>query len=192
MADYCTAAELKTRLDITGSSYDALLGTLATAASRWIDRHCRVPTDGFAATVATKRYFGSAWVDGSVLALDAPLLSVTTLKNGDGSTISAGSWWLRPRNSAVAWYIELKSDYAWTFATDTEIEVDGVWGVAATVPAPVKEAALVFAGWMFKRYQAALSDATVNLDLGELTYSQAVPKQVVALLEPYQLVVGVE
>ena len=43
----------------------------------------------------------------------------------------------------------------------------------------------MFAGWMFKRYQAALSDATVNFDLGELTYSQAVPKQVIALLDPF-------
>jgi hypothetical protein len=189
MADYCTAAELKTRLDISGSTYDTQLAALVTAASRWIDQHCRVPVDGFAATAAAKRYFGLAWIDGSVLALDAPLLSVTTLKNGDGSTIAAGSWWLRPRNN-VGWYIELKSDYSWTFDTDTEIEVEGVWGVAATVPAPVKEAALVFAGWMFKRYQAALSDATVNFDLGELTYSQAVPKQVIALLAPYQLLVG--
>ena len=67
----------------------------------------------------------------------------------------------------------------------------GVWGLAASTPPPVKEAAIVFAGWMFKRYQAALSDATVNFDLGELTYSQAVPKQVIALLDPFQLRVGV-
>lgn len=190
MADYCTASELKARLDITGSSYDTQLAEIVTAASRWIDQHCRVPVDGFKATTAAHRYFGSDAVDGQTLHLDAPLLSVTTLTNGDGSAISAGSWWLRPRNN-VGWYLELKSAYSWTFATDTEIDVHGVWGMAATPPAPVKESALVFAGWMFKRYQAALSDATVNIDLGELTYSQAVPKQVIALLDPFQLRVGV-
>lgn len=191
MADYCTAAELKTRLDISGSSYDTQLAAIVTAASRWIDQHCRVVTDGFAASAAAHRYYGSDAIDGRTLNLDAPLLSVTTLTNGDGSTIAAGSYWLRPRNN-VGWYIELKSTVdGWSFATDTEIDVYGVWGLAATVPGPVKEAALVFAGWMFKRYQAALSDATVNLDLGELTYSAAVPKQVMALLDPYQLRVGV-
>ena len=41
MADYCSATELKTRLDISGSGYDTTLATLATAASRWIDQHRR-------------------------------------------------------------------------------------------------------------------------------------------------------
>ena len=192
MADYCSATELKTRLDISGSGYDTTLATLATAASRWIDQHCRVPTDGFAATAAAHRYYNSDAVDGRTLVLDAPLLSVTSLANGDGSAIAAGSYWLRPRNGAAGWYIELKSSVSgWVFDTDTEIDVYGVWGLAASTPPPVKEAAIVFAGWMFKRYQAALSDATVNFDLGELTYSQAVPKQVIALLDPFQLRVGV-
>ena len=120
MADYCSATELKTRLDISGSGYDTTLATLATAASRWIDQHCRVPTDGFAATAAAHGYYNSDAVDGRTLVLDAPLLSVTTLANGDGSAIAAGSYWLRPRNGAAGWYIELKSSVSgWVFDTDT-------------------------------------------------------------------------
>ena len=50
----------------------------------------------------------------------------------------------------------------------------------------MKEATALFAAWLLKRYQAALQDATANFDLGQLTYSESVPKQVKALLTPYQ------
>ena len=57
--------------------------------------------------------------------------------------------------------------------------------VAASVAPPnVMEAATMWSAYLVKRYQAALQDATANQDLGQLVYSEAIPKQVLALLRP--------
>lgn len=190
MADYCTAAQIKAegRLNISAISYDVELAALATAASRWIDRHCNLPIDGFSASASATRYYGLNDLSGKTLFLDTPLLSVTTLTNGNGTVIDSANYWLEPRNTAPKWQITLKSAYAWTIATDEWVSVAGVWGYSATAPEPVREAAAMLAGWMFKRYQAALQDSTALVEFGELVYNEAIPKQVLALLQPYRLI----
>lgn len=193
MADYCTAAQVKAagRLDITTNSYDAQLAELVTAASRWIDRYC---TDGidnaFAQGTDVTRYYGPEAVQGEILHLDAPLLTVTTLTNGDATTISSTYYRLWPRNTGHKLQIRLLSTAGWAFAADGEISIAGKWGLAlsGSTPAPVTEACAMLSAWMFKRYQAALADATANLDIGQLIYGEAMPKQVVALLTPYRAV----
>jgi hypothetical protein len=190
MADYCTPTHLKAagRLNISGTTYDTELTALATAASRWIDRHCNLPIDGFVASAGATRYYSTTDLCGKTLFFDAPLLSVSTLTNGNGDTIDSANYWLEPRSISPKWQITLKSAYSWQFTTDGWVSVAGVWGYSASVPAPVAEAAAMLAGWMFKRYQAALQDSTASIDLGELVYSEAIPKQVLALLQPYRLI----
>ena len=85
MTDYCTAAQVKDRLNVTGSTYDALLAEYATAVSRWIDQYCRLPVDGFAVAGDSTRYYQPYRIIGGVLHLDMPCLSVTTLTNGNGN-----------------------------------------------------------------------------------------------------------
>lgn len=190
MADYCTAAQIKAagRLNVNGLTYDTELTALATTASRWIDRHCNLPTDGFVASASATRYYSIDDVSGATLFLDAPLLTLTTLTNGNSVTIDSANYWLEPRNITPKWQVTLKSAYAWTFATDGWISVAGVWGFSTSAPSPVTEAAAMLAGWMFKRYQAALQDNTAAIELGKLVYSEAIPKQVLALLQPYRLI----
>ena len=185
MADYCTVTQVKTRLDISSAGYDSLLGELATAASRWVDRYCRLPVDGFAQATSATRYYEDDAVIGSTLILDVPVISVSSIVNGNGATVAASSYRLLPRNEAPYWRIRLLSGYSWLWTTDGEIQVTGLWGYSTTAPEPVQEATAMLAAWMFKRYQSALQDATVNVDLGELTYSESIPKQVRALLQPY-------
>lgn len=188
--DYCTFDDVKLRLNIAGGDYDYQIADFVTTCSRWVDEYCRLPVDGFAATSDTVRYFGigdlrlHSRLD--VLRLDAPLLSVTTLTNGDGAILPPQSYRLEPRNESHYWSIRLLSGYSWSFAADGEIAVLGKWGRSLSVPSPVREATAMFAAWTLKRYQAALQDATANFDLGQITYSESVPKQVRALLTPYQ------
>lgn len=193
MADYCTTSQVKAagRLDISGTSYDTQLAEMVTAASRWIDRYC---TDGidnaFAQGTDATRYYDHRAVQGEALHLDAPLLTVTTLTNGDGAVISSTYYRLWPRNTGHHLQVRLLSAAAWAFAADGEISVAGKWGLALSgaTPQPVSEACAMLSAWMFKRYQAALADATANLDIGQLIYGEAMPKQVVALLTPYRAV----
>lgn len=188
--DYCNFDDVKLRLNITGDDYDYQIADFVTTCSRWVDEYCRLPVDGFAVSSDSIRYFGhgdlSIHERFRVLRLDAPLLTVTTLTNGDGAILPVQAYRLEPRNELRFWSIRLLSSYSWSLDADGEITVTGKWGYSAVVPAPVKEATSMFAAWLLKRYQAALQDATASFDLGQLTYSESVPKQVKALLTPYQ------
>lgn len=188
MTDYCTIVDLQVpgRLDITGTTYDGTLNELITACSRWIDRYCKVPVNGFAQSATATRYYGQAAVMGQRLHLDAPLLSVSTLITGGAATLTSGQYRLQPRNGE--WYsaVDLLSGVSWGWSIDGEVAVTGLWGMATTPPEPVKEAAIMLAAWTFKRYAAGLQDATANLDLGQLLYSEGVPKQVQFLLQGYR------
>lgn len=190
MADYCTIVEIQQsgRLDIVGDAYDATLTSLVTACSRWIDAYCRVPDDGFAVSVASTRYFGRDDTDGNALLFDTPLVSLTTLTDGSGAVLGTDTYRLLPRNTSPKYGLELTSGYAWQWAADGEIAVTGLWGAAATVPAPVAEACRILVSWMFKRYQAGLQDVTATPEIGQAIYAESVPKQVKALLAPYKRV----
>ena len=162
---YCTASDIKSRLDITTSAYDPKLTEFAEAVSEWIDIECKLPLGAFEVAADSTRYFGLesiSNVDGQVLRLDAPLLSITSMTNGDGSALDAAAYRLHPRNEDVKWSIHLLSGYSWSFDTDGEVVIEGKWGRSLFAPMPIREAAMLFAGWIFKRYQAALQDAKIG------------------------------
>jgi len=185
MAAYCTNTQIKTALNITVADYDSQLTALAASASNWIDQYCNVPDGGFAVTTDSTRYYNQedVGIDG-VLTLDMPILSVTTLVDATGVTLPSNVYRLMPLNSLHYWQIMLlpSRGYVWTWTVDGLVAVTGKFGWSATPPTAVVEATTMLAGWMFKRYQAALQDSTANQDLGQLIYSEAIPKQVVALL----------
>ena len=188
MTDYCAIADVQMpgRLDIVGTNYDLTLSELVTACSRWVDRYCKVPENGFAQATAAIRYYGNGAVYANDLRLDAPLLSVTTLTNGNAAVLTSAQYRLLPRNADYFSRIGLLSGSGWQWAVDGEIAVTGLWGMATTPPAPVKEATIMLAAWLFKRYLAGLQDATANLDLGQLLYAKGMPEQVKTLLAGYR------
>ncbi|MBK8772595.1 MAG: hypothetical protein IPM06_19520 [Rhizobiales bacterium] len=188
MTDYCTTADLKLagRLDIAGTEYDTALASIITAMSRWIDRFCKLPENGFAPAADATRYYGDDDVRSSVLRLDAPLASLTSVSNGLGVALTAAQYRLWPRNAEYANQIHLLSGAVWSFAIDGEIAVAGRWGMATAVPPTIKEACVMLSAWTFKRYQAGLADATANVDLGQLVYSEGIPKQVQFLLQGFR------
>lgn len=192
MTDYCTVADVKAdgRLDITGTEYDATLAELVTAASRWIDQYCCAGiSNAFAAGDADTavRYYDAAAIVRSTLHLDAPLLAVDAITNGDGAGVTSG-YRLEPLNGQTFRRVKmLSTGPGWTFPTDaSEIAITGVWGLSAFTPPAIREACAMLAGWMFKRYQTALADASANVELGQLVYGESMPRQVVAILDTYR------
>src|SRR5512139_729997 len=93
MANYCTAAELRTQIEktgTTGAATDAALGVIIEAASRTIDRHCNRP-DGFVAlAVATARYYNG--MDKPYLMIDE-CTSVTALAVKDSPSDTTYTAW---------------------------------------------------------------------------------------------------
>lgn len=183
---YCTANDIKTALDILGYENDAWLAGIAQSASAWIDAYCGLPPGGFAVTADTTRYYEARSLRGGYLHLDAPCLSVTTLLNADGTAVASSDRRLYPLNKGRYWQIRLLNGQAWYVVDEGLYAVTGRFGWSAITPVPVTEAAIMLAGWMFKRYQAALQDNAAMPELGQLLYSEAIPKQVLALLAPYR------
>lgn len=181
---YCTVADVKDpgRLDITTTAPDSVIAQLISAVSLKLDQWYNQPTGGFAVSADTTRYYGYDAISDGRLYLDMPCLSVTTLTNGDSSVIPLQGYRLHPRNEQRKHFVELLSGYGWGFTTDGEIIVVGKFGYSLTVPDNIVEACAMWSAYLLKRYQGALQDATANQELGQLIYSEAIPKQVLALL----------
>ena len=183
---YCEAADIKESLDIDGYENTVWLDSLSVSASAWIDAYCGLPTGGFAVAADTTRTFDVRSLRGGALLLDVPCLAVTTLLNADGTALPANGFRLYPLNEPRKWRIELLGGYGWALVDDGLYTVTGRWGWSAGAPAPVREAAVMLTGWMFKRYQAALQDNAAVPELGQILYGEAMPKQVMALLSPFR------
>lgn len=140
---YATLAQFKSLKGIKSDDVvdDVLIEELITRASRAIDG---ITGKWFYATGSTARYYRVP--DSRELKLDAALLTVTTLTNGDGTTIASTEYALLPRNRPQKTCIRLhdRSTNVWQIATSTNddypITVTGTWGYvsrAATDPESV-------------------------------------------------------
>lgn len=183
---YCTVGDIQTALDIAGYDNDTLLDGLAVTASAWVDAHCGLPGGGFAVGADTTRYYDARALRAGLLRLDVPCLAVTTLTNADGTAIAAGDRRLYPLNETRKWAIALLNGQTWAGVDDGLYTVTGRFGWSASAPAPVREGTIMLAGWLFKRYQAALQDNAAAPELGQIVYGEAIPRQVMALLAPFR------
>ncbi len=183
---YCTPSDVRSygRLNITSGDDDDVLTNVIDAVSLRIDQMHNLPEGGYAVSADSTRYYQYSDIHHGRLLLDMSCLSVTSLTNGDESAIPPAGYRLHPRNQGRKFFIELLSGYGWGFVTDGEIVVVGKFGYSLTPPPNVVEATAMWSASILKRYQAALQDATVNIELGQLIYSAPIPSQVIALLQP--------
>lgn len=185
---YTDLATLKTYLGVTNSNDDSLLTASLNRAIAIFDSHF---DHKFEATTAT-RYYNWDDVDGKKLFLDAPLLTVTTLTNGDDSAtvISSSDYWLLPRNEAPYWTIKIKDDPSsvtgWEVDTDKEITVAGTWGYMTTANNTVVQAVLRLAAYLYRQKDSQVFEATAAPELGIITIPKGIPKDVRAMIEILQ------
>ena len=139
MTTYATLAEFLALPDITSTEAvdDTFIEDLLERASREFDGDTG---HWFYANTQTRRY---DLPKGRCLELDAPLLAVTTLTNGDGTVVASTEYDLTPFNGPHATAIELHADSTTTWQPTTGartrgvIYVTGSWGYvdrAATDP----------------------------------------------------------
>lgn len=116
----------------TDAADDLVIGSLLESASRYIDDQCRRK---FYPSIET-RYFNVPEDQNNDLLLfvDADLLEITTLTNGDTTTITSTSYNLLPKNTYPKYGIKLipTSNIYWmndsTGNGEFVIPVYGVWG----------------------------------------------------------------
>jgi hypothetical protein len=165
---YATAAELKTRLNITDTARDAEIRDALEAASRDVEQDTsRV---FYLATATSARIFNPRnrqlpTAEGMKLLVDdigstnGLLVEVGTASTGF-STITG--WEYGPDNAlargqAITWL--LRTYIPWTYYPLQRIRVTAQWGWPA-VPAQIKQATLIRAARLFKRRESP--DGTVG------------------------------
>jgi hypothetical protein len=185
---YTTLPELRAYLNIGAADTgdDTLLGRVIDNAQSAIDTYCGW---AFEAHTATRYYDPEKDVDEgdiAVLVLDEPLLTVTTLTNGDADVLLPAEYFLEPANTVPKWRIRLRASTGlyWAYTTDHEqaITLVGTWGHSVTPPADVQQACLRWAGYMYRQRDAQVWDVTAQPNMGILTIPQGVPKDVERLL----------
>jgi len=124
------AAKQQLRISSINITDDALLRFLLDAASAMVTEH----TGRHFVPVRETRTFDARGdhIDRRRLDLDADLLAVESITNGDGTAVAGDSYVLKPSNVDPKWRIRLKASsfLAWAYQDDWEdaIMVDGVWG----------------------------------------------------------------
>jgi hypothetical protein len=185
-SSYCALADVKDALNITGTGEDALLALFIAAATIDIENYCG---RSFASTSAT-RYFDG--VDDNLIVDD--LVTVTTLKldpGGDGvweTTLTEGTdFVLYPYNASPKWLVKLTDD---STASDLAagvtkgVEIAGTWGYA-TVPEPVKLAALMQVCRLYRLSQSGYGTEVGTPEIGTATVYQGLPSDAKRMLAAY-------
>jgi len=186
---YATLADFTARYRKTSANGpdDAVIEGLIESASRLIDAET---SRWFYASTQTREFDVP---DCRELRLDAPLLAVTTLTNGDGTVIAASEYVLSPRNVLPAYAIRLKATSTVTWmpgadgATEGAIGVAGSWGWvsrSATDPESMrvigetKEATLEIASlWYAQRFGENVGGQVQVTQAGVvITQSGAIPQ----------------
>lgn len=175
---YADLDDLKTYLKISGTSDDLILDDALHAAQEAIEAYCN---RRFEAVTAT-RYYTAADVHGGRLWLDDDLLTVTTLLNGDGNTLTSSYYRLHPRNSGPYHAIGLLNTAYWYFDQDGEIAVTGTWGYTETPDYLIKEATLWLASYFYHLKDSQVFDVTATPELGQITIPKGMPQQLVVHL----------
>jgi hypothetical protein len=128
MSSYCLLADLKTYLNVTTNTDDALMQLMLDAATNRIDTRTGRT---FQAAGDSVRYFDpSKDILRGELWFDDDLSYVTTFLNGDG-TDTTSQMYYNPRNFTPFYSAGFKtsSTQAWTYETDVQnsISVTGRW-----------------------------------------------------------------
>lgn len=157
---YTTAAAVKTYLGITSSTDDALLTSLIERAQASIDRYTHRTFE--AASDTTKRFDAEYDVSESYTRLDwtpygLDLCQITSVVNGDGTTISASSYVTEPRNETPYFALKLKVSSGLYFMYDNlddhenAIQITGRWAYSITAPAEIVSVCIEMVALMYKR-----------------------------------------
>lgn len=186
---YLTNTDLKTYLNVTGSTDDTLLTTLIAAAQKAVENYARRV---FEAASDSDRYFTvGVDTDGSTLMLDRDLCAITKVYVcADGASpvqFAASDYYTRPRNQAPYYEIVIASTSSqyWRYSSTPvgAIKVTGKWAYSTSAPADIVHATKRLAGYIYRQRDAQVFDVTAT-ELG-LIIPHGMPVDVKQLLDPY-------
>lgn len=199
---YTTLAELKALLPANnwGTTYDAVLSSMALTASREIDTFLRREPGAFSVINDSTRYFdgnGSLelWID-EMAALPTAVLMATsayvddaTGAGGTYSTLAVADYVMWPRNALTHGMpfnrIDLnpmRGAYSEWYPYPNSVKITGKFGFSSVPPLEVRKATEIQVMRYFKRAQQAFSDTGTITELSQLTYTKSLDPDVKQIL----------
>lgn len=168
-----------------------LLESFIAAAQAYIDGECH---QSFEATADSTRYFDPICdVDGRTLYLDAPLIAITSVTNGDGTVIAPSAYVTEPRNMTPWFGLTLRSNsgIAWTYggALGNSIDIVGKWGYSLTPDANIVQVTKELVAYYW-RQKDSTGDADRAVLAGNSTLIPAtIPQDITDKLMHYRRIV---
>ena len=185
---YATTADIKAYLGISGTGDDVLLADLLQSAGAAIDTYTN---RAFAVTGDTTRYLDAVGdhIRGYTLYLDRDLCQITSVVNGDGTTVTTSQYTTIPRNETPYRALRLlgSAGLVWTYSDDWEgaIAVTGRWGYSIQPPYDIQQATVRLASFYYRQKDAQLADVTA-IEAGVVIQTPAMPADVLGLIRPYR------
>ena len=170
------------------SLIEELIDRVTAFIERYTDRKFKADSD-------TTRYFDAdKHVDGSQLTFDEDIASITSITNGDSTTVASSNYVTLPRNETPYYGVKLlrSSGVVWTWTNDPEdaIQVMGKWGWSTTPPNDIKHATIRLVAYLYdQKDNAGELDRPIRFDGGMLLPAQ-LPKDLLLMLAPYRRSVG--
>lgn len=177
-----------------GTSYDTLLASVATRASRMIDVYTGRQAGAFYVSADTTRYFSGescVWIGElataptTVSVAESGLVDNSANTGGTYTTWSADDYLLWPYNAVNEARPYLRIDVnvlggvkASFYGFNKGVKIVGKFGYSTTTPDAVKQAAITQSARLFKRGQQGYTDAGAITQLGQVTYLQALDPDV--------------
>lgn len=201
---YTTLANVRAELKVTATTDDALISGYIATAQRIIEAPAPLGTGRvFEAAADTTRTLdapteASADPDGpSYLLLLTPagdLCQITSVVNGDGTTVSAGDYVTLPAARTPYYGLRLKRNAGllWTYDDSPEgaIAITGRWAYSVTAPADIVRAATRLAVWMYRsQASAGADDRAVRTEQGIILPAK-IPDDIRMTIESYRSVLG--
>lgn len=190
---YCAASDVKAYAGISGSGDDTLITALIGRAQRAIDAYCRRTFE--AGSDGTRYFDAAANVRGRQLWLDQDLAQITSVTNGDGSTVAGSAYNVLPYNAVAngrpIYALELKGSagVAWTYEDDAEaaIAIVGRWAYSVTAPADIVQATVRLATYLYRQKDNAGDlDRPVTVGANTTLLPAELPKDLKQFLAPYR------
>lgn len=187
---YCTPNDVIAYLGISSSGDNTLIADMVRHAQKAIESHTQRVFE--ASSDTTRNFDARRDVCDLTLYLDHDLISITTITNGDGTTVSSSNYVTEPRNYTPYHAIRLKisSGLHWEFDSNNDAEdaisISGKWAYSTSAPNDIVQACVRLASYFYRQKDAQLFDVTATPELGILTIPQGIPQDVKLLLDPYR------
>lgn len=185
---YCTYADVKAYLKLQTDGDQTIVEDCIDRAQTQIETHTKRV---FEVSADSARYF-DAYRDvfGADLIFDHDICAITSVTNGDGTSVSSTKYITLPPNRTPYFGLRLKTSttFTWTYSTDPEnaIAVVGKWGFSQTPPNDIAQACIRLSAFLYRQRDNSIDFAAPQItQTGTMLMPTKLPADVAEILKPY-------